>query len=124
MSSSSDTARWSAADFATLAAICGVTVLAGVLFRHSEIGVFAFVLEIATWLRGGPMPEVVDGTSPPQEGRQRHIDHLHRRQVRAESAGRVDRTDAGRRPLSRGQGTTMTGQWACRASQPGTEPAT
>ena len=59
MSSSSDTARWSAADFATLAAICGVTVLAGVLFRHSEIGVFAFVLEIATWLRGGPMPEVV-----------------------------------------------------------------
>src|SRR6266699_788170 len=28
---------------------------------------------------------------------------------------------AGRRGL---QGTTITGQWACRASQPGTEPAT
>ena len=56
---SSGAARWSTADIAILAAICGVTVLAGVLFRHSEIGVFAFVVEIATWLRGGPMPEVV-----------------------------------------------------------------
>jgi len=43
----------------TLAAICGMTLLAGLLFRHSKIGVFAFVVDIATWLRGGPMPEVV-----------------------------------------------------------------
>ena len=59
MSSSPHTARWSAADFATLAAICGMTLLAGLLFRHSRIGVFAFVVDIAAWLRGGPMPEVV-----------------------------------------------------------------
>lgn len=51
--------RWSAADFATLAAICGMTALAGLVFRHSTIGVFAFVVRIAAWLRGGPMPEVV-----------------------------------------------------------------
>lgn len=56
---SAHTSRWSAADFATLAAICVGTVLAGLVFRHSEIGVFAFVVEIAAWLRGGPMPEVV-----------------------------------------------------------------
>jgi hypothetical protein len=59
MSSSPHTARWSAADFATLAAIGGMTVLAALLFHHSKIGVFAFVVDIAAWLRGGPMPEVV-----------------------------------------------------------------
>jgi hypothetical protein len=36
-----------------------MTVLAALLFRHSKLGVFAFVVEIATWLRGGQMPEVV-----------------------------------------------------------------
>jgi 4-amino-4-deoxy-L-arabinose transferase-like glycosyltransferase len=36
-----------------------VTVLAALLFRHSKDGVFAFVVQIATWLRGGAMPEVV-----------------------------------------------------------------
>jgi hypothetical protein len=36
-----------------------MTLLAGLLFRHSKIGVFAFVVDIAAWLRGGPMPEVV-----------------------------------------------------------------
>jgi 4-amino-4-deoxy-L-arabinose transferase-like glycosyltransferase len=59
MSSPPHTARWSAADYVTLVAICGVTVLAALLFRHSKDGVFAFVVQIATWLRGGPMPEVV-----------------------------------------------------------------
>jgi len=59
VSSSPHSARWSAVDFATLAAICGMTLLAGLLFRHSKIGVFAFVVDIAAWLRGGPMPEVV-----------------------------------------------------------------
>jgi hypothetical protein len=53
------TARWSAADSATMVGICGVMVLAAFLFRHSKEGVFAFVVDIATWLRGGPMPEVV-----------------------------------------------------------------
>jgi hypothetical protein len=49
----------SAANFATLAATAGATVLAAVLFRHSIEGVFAFVVDIAAWMRGAKMPEVV-----------------------------------------------------------------
>jgi hypothetical protein len=59
VSSSPHTARWSAADFATLAAIGGATALTGLLFRHSRETVFFYVVQIATWLRGGQMPEVV-----------------------------------------------------------------
>ena len=56
-----DNVRWSTADYAILAAIGGATVLAQLLLYHSkeEEGVFGFILRIAAWLRGGPMPEVV-----------------------------------------------------------------
>jgi hypothetical protein len=54
-----DAARPSTADIVALAAICGMTVLVGLLFRHSIGTVFDYVVQIASWLRGGPMPDVV-----------------------------------------------------------------
>jgi hypothetical protein len=36
-----------------------VTVVTGLLFRHSRETVFGYVVQIAAWLRGGQMPDVV-----------------------------------------------------------------
>jgi hypothetical protein len=44
---------------ALLAAIASAGVVALFVFRHSQDGVFGFVLRLAAWFKGGPVPQVV-----------------------------------------------------------------